>query len=214
MTITVTQICFDTAVEIDKEEGALKDRDFSYDRFIRPNEGQMTRVVWRIFRNPEDAEDTLQNALSTIWKKRRLVCTHPNPKALILKICINAAYDMLRKSRRRRKHEEHTTLHLYTRQEEDKPELTSSLAASQTNALDQLMQKETEREILEAIGRLPRKQAVAVLMRIVKEQPYEVIAQVMGCSESTVRIHVARGRARLNKWLAHLNPYPPGEVSK
>lgn len=213
MTITVTQICFDNAAEIDKEEGALKDRDFSYDRFIRPHEGQMTRVVWRIVRNPEDAEDTLQDALSTIWKKRRLVCTHPNPRALILKICINAAYDTLRKRHRRRKHEEPTTLHQYTKQE-DKPELTNSLTASHTSALDKLVQKETEREILEAIGRLPRNQAVAVLMRIVKEQSYDVIAQAMGCSESTVRIHVARGRARLNKWLAHLNPYPPGEVSK
>jgi RNA polymerase sigma-70 factor (ECF subfamily) len=213
MTITVTQICFDNAAEIDKEEGALKDRDFSYDRFIRPHEGQMTRVVWRIVRNPEDAEDTLQDALSTIWKKRRLVCTHPNPQALILKICINAAYDTLRKRRRRRKHEEPTALHLDT-QQEDKPRLTNSLPASQTSALDKLVQKETEREILEAIGRLPRNQAVAVLMRIVKEQPYEVIAQAMGCSQSTVRIHVARGRARLNQWLAHLNPHPPGEVSK
>jgi RNA polymerase sigma factor (sigma-70 family) len=213
MTIAVTQICFDNAVQIDKEEGALKDRDFSYDRFIRPNEGQMTRVVWRIVRNPEDAEDTLQDALSTIWKKRRLVCMHPNPRALILKICIDAAYDTLRKHRRRRKHEEPATLHQYSR-EEDKPGLTHSPAASQTSALDKLVQKETEREILEAIGRLPRNQAVAVLMRIVKEQPYEVIAQAMGCSESTVRIHVARGRARLNKWLAHLNPYPPGEVCK
>jgi hypothetical protein len=91
MTITVTQSCLDNPAEIDKEEGALKDRDFSYDRFIRPTEGQMTRVVWRIVRDPEDAEDALQDALSTIWKKRRLVCTHPNPLALILKICINAA---------------------------------------------------------------------------------------------------------------------------
>ncbi len=212
MTITVTPICFAEPVEIDKEEGALKDRDFSYDRFIRPNEGQMTRLVWRIVRNPEDAEDTLQDALSTIWKKRRLVCTHPNPQALIFKICINAAYDTLRKHHRRRKHEDPTTLHLFS-QPGDNPELNHSLAASHTNALDQLVQKETEREILEAVGRLPRKQAVAVLMRIVKEQPYELIAQALGCSESTVRIHVARGRARLNKWLAHLNPHPPEEVS-
>ena len=91
MTITVTQICFDNAVKIDKEEGALKDRDFSYDRFIRPNEGQMTRVVWRIVRNPEDAEDTLQDALSTIWKKRRLVWVSGGDfNALVLYICADA----------------------------------------------------------------------------------------------------------------------------
>ena len=213
MTITVTQGFHDSEFKTDTEESALKERDFSYNRIIRPYEGLMTRAVWRILRDPEDAEDALQDALSTIWKKRRLVCTHPNPRALILKICIDAAYDTLRKRRRRRKHEEPTTLHYYSRGE-DKSGLTHSQAVSHTSALDTLVQKETEREILEAIGRLPRNQAVAVLMRIVKEQPYELIAQAMGCSESTVRIHVARGRARLNKWLAHLNPLPRGEVSK
>lgn len=183
------------------EEVALKDRDFSYNEFIRPNEGLMTRVVWRIVRNPEDAEDTLQDALSTIWKKRGLVERHPNPQALILKICIDAAYDTLRK-RRRHKRDESNTLPLYPQEENN------------AQALDKLVQKETETEILEAIGRLPRKQAVAVLMRIIQEQPYEAIAQALDCSEGTVRIHVARGRTRLNQWLAHLNPHPHGEVSK
>jgi RNA polymerase sigma-70 factor (ECF subfamily) len=182
------------------EEVALKDRDFSYNEHIRPHEELMTRVVWRIVRHPEDAEDTLQDALSTIWKKRGLVGGHPNPQALILKICIDAAYDTLRK-RRRHKRDESTTPHLYPQEENNR-------------GLDKLVQKETETEILEAIGRLPRKQAVAVLMRIVKEQPYEVIAQAMGCSETTVRIHVARGRTRLNQWLAHLAPYTPTRMRR
>jgi len=190
----------------------LEYRNSSYDRLIRPHEGSMTRVVWRIVRNPEDAEDTLQDALATIWKKRGLVELHPNPKALVLKICINAAYDTMRKRRRRHTHEEATTLHYP--QEENNRGPSHSLAASHANALDRLVQKETEREILDAIGRLPRRQAVAVLMRIVKEQPYEMIAQAMGCSEGTVRIQVARGRARLSKWLAHLNPHPHREVSQ
>lgn len=194
------------------EEVALKDRDFSYNEHIRPHEELMARVVWRIVRHPEDAEDTLQDALSTIWKKRGLVGKHPNPQALILRICINAAYDTLRK-RRRHKRDESTSLHLYPQEENNRGQL-HSLAASHANALDKLVQKETETEILEAIGRLPRKQAVAVLMRIVKEQPYEVIAQAMGCSETTVRIHVARGRARLNQWLAHLAPYTPTRMRR
>jgi RNA polymerase sigma factor (sigma-70 family) len=213
MTINVTRISFDQPVGTDRKEGALRDTDFSYDRFIRPNEGQMTRAVWRIVRNPEDAEDTLQDALSTIWRKRRLVSMHPNPQALILKICINSAYDTLRKNRRHRKHEGPNPLLPYP-PEEDEPGIAHSAAVSDTSALDKLVQKETEREILNAIGRLPRKQAVVVLLRFVKEQPYDVIAQVMGCSQSTVRIHAARGRARLNKWLAHLNPNPPGEVPR
>lgn len=72
------------------------------------------------------------------------------------------------------------------------------------DAADELVGKEIETEVLDAIGRLPEKQAVAVLMRIVQDEPYDAIAQAMGCSESTVRIHVSRGRARLSQWLSHL----------
>jgi RNA polymerase sigma factor (sigma-70 family) len=72
------------------------------------------------------------------------------------------------------------------------------------DAADELVGKEIETEVLDAISRLPEKQAVAVLMRIVQEEPYDAIAQAMGCSESTVRIHVSRGRARLSQWLSHL----------
>ena len=191
-------------VEIGMEERALSRKVFSYDRLIRPLEGEMTRLVWRIVRDREDAEDALQDALSTIWKKRRRVCVHPNPRALVLRICINAAYDALRKQHRRRKHEEPNSYE----------QNHAHIASSQTGALEKLVQKETEKEILAAIGRLPRRQAVAVLLRIVREQPYDMIARIMGCSEGTVRIHVARGRNRLSQWLAHLSPHPQKEVSK
>jgi len=191
-------------VKIGREERAVTGKDFSYDQLIGPIEGRMTRLLWRIVRNPEDAQDALQDALSTIWKKRRRVCRHPNPQALILKICADAAYDTLRKQQRRRKHEnpeEHRQNH-------------ENIVSCQTEAPDKLVQKETEAEILAAIGRLPRKQAVAVMLRIVQEQPYEIIASVLACSETTVRIHVSRGRNRLSQLLAHLAPRPPKEAAK
>lgn len=77
---------------------------------------------------------------------------------------------------------------------------------SESDLPDALEKKETESEILKAISRLPRKQAVAVLMRIVQEQPYDAIAKTLGCKEVTARIHVSRGRVRLSQWLSHLIP--------
>lgn len=212
MTAHATQISLAQPAAADREEEALRDEDLSYDRLIRPSEEQMTRVVWRIVRNPEDAEDTLQDALATIWRKRRLVRAHPNPRALILRICIQAAWDTLRKRRRDRRHKEADRLHSDF-PGDGGPGLPRFAAGPDASAPDRLVQKETEREILDAIGRLPRKQALGVLMRFVEDQPYEAIAQAMGCSQSTARIHVARGRARLSRWLVHLNPHPPGEVS-
>ena len=59
-------------------------------------------------------------------------------------------------------------------------------------------------EVTAAIGGLPRKQALATLLRIVQNQSYEEIALALGCGQATARKHVERGRQRLQKLLAHL----------
>jgi len=179
----------------------VKTKTSLYEQLIEPIETRMMRSIWRIVRNPEAAEDTLQEALTIIWRRLDRIRSHPNPNAFILKICINAAYDSLRKRKHNRQHE--------------KPEVLRQLSTrSETTVPEALEQKETEAEIIKAISRLPRKQAVAILMRIVQDQPYDVIAQAMGCSKGTARIHVSRGRTRLSRWLSHLNPVSLKEVSK
>lgn len=183
------------------KETAVKEEALSYEQLIAPVETRMMRSIWRIVRHPEEAEDTLQEALTIIWKRLDRIRRHPNPQALILRICVNASYDTIRKRKHRHFH-----------QQEDPDALHHVPTPSGLTAPDELVGKETEKEILDAIGRLPRKQAAAVLMRIVEEQSYEVIAQALGCSETTVRIHVSKGRKRLSQWLAHL--VSPKEVLK
>jgi RNA polymerase sigma-70 factor (ECF subfamily) len=174
-------------------------KTLSYEQLIAPVESQMMRSIWRIVRHREAAEDTLQDALTIIWKKRDRISSHPNPHAFILKICMNAAYDTLRKLRRVRQHEEFANVQEFP-------------AGEDSSGLDRLEKKNVEAEILQTIRRLPRKQALAILMRIVQDLPYDSIAQVLDCSEVTVRIHVSKGRAKLSRWLSHLNPESFKEV--
>jgi len=176
------------------------DRTF-YEDLIAPLESQMMRSIWRVVRQPELAEDALQDALAIIWRKRDLIRGHPNPRALVLKICLNAACDSLRKRNR------------------FLPLQTASLSAqgqdiSDPSDVGRQDRKRLEDEVLRAIARLPKKQAAAVLMRIVQDQPYDAIAKALGCSEVTVRIQVSRGRARLSRWLSHLRPGSPKEESR
>jgi RNA polymerase sigma-70 factor (ECF subfamily) len=182
-----------------KESSVSIDEDY-YERLIAPLENQMIRSIWRIVRDPDDADDALQEALTTIWRRLDRIRRHPNPHALILKICVNAAYDILRKRIRVRRHEE-------------LKEIESQVKDQRPLASDAITEKERKAEILRAIGRLPRHQAQAVLMRIVEEQPYSVIAQALQCNENTARTHVKRGRARLTQLLSHLLPQPAREVS-
>jgi RNA polymerase sigma factor (sigma-70 family) len=169
----------------------MTDEKSLYDRLIVPVESRMMRTIWRVVRHDQLSEDTLQDALAIIWQKRHRIQGHPNPQALILKICLNCAYDSLRKRKRHRRDQHLSNLDALEGQ-------------SRTSASLELEQKQTVAEVLNAIGRLPRNQALAVLMRIIQDQPYETIAQTMGCSETTVRIHVSRGRKRLSQWLSHL----------
>ena len=184
---------------VEENEGSLKscresvmsDDRTIYDELIAPLEDRMMRSIWRIVRNADLAEDSLQDALAVIWKKRRRICGHPNPPALILKICLSAAYDSLRKLQRTRRHT-------------DLSQLDVVPASTYHNADRDLEEKELEEQVQQAIRRLPRKRALAVMMRLINDEPFDAIAQAMDCSEVTVRIHISKGRAQLRKWLSPL----------
>ena len=171
----------------------------TYDELIAPLEATMMRSIWRVVRNAELAEDCLQDALTIIWKKRFRIRLHPNPQALILKICLNAAYDSLRRLERMRR-------------QTDLSQLANTPAPPDHDADRHLEEREAEKQVQTAIRRLPKKRALAVMMRLIQEESFEAIAQALNCSEVTVRIHISRGRAQLRKWLPHLRRSSRQEV--
>jgi len=166
-----------------------------YDEIIRPMEKSMIACIWRITQKHEDAQDAMQEALRTIWRKRAKVAKHPRPEALILRICRAKAIDSLRRSIRRTQHE----LPFLPSTE------TPDNAAFPVSPDEELHGKNVIAQVRRIVGSLPRKQAQAVLMRLVENQPYADIAVDMGCSEATVRSHVRRGRDRLRKALRHID---------
>ena len=152
----------------------------------------MIRAVWSITQNAEDAEEAFQEALGTIWRRWDRITVHPNAPALVLRICVNAAYDVLRRKIRRRRWQEAFML-WYRSAPVTRPDRAAELG-------------EQESAVIHALGQLSRCQAVAIFLRFIQGQSYTDIAQVLECEESTVRKHVERGRARLRELLAHLAP--------
>lgn len=160
-------------------------------KFIAPVKDRMLATVWRILRHPQDAEDALQNALVTIWRRRSQVESHPSPHALILRICADAAIDHFR--RRRLNHSDVSLL-------EDR------LPASGLSPLDGLIKDETLDLVMAAIAGLSPKQSAAIVMRYILSESHATIAEALGCTTETVREHLARGRDRLEQVLGHLVP--------
>jgi RNA polymerase sigma factor (sigma-70 family) len=163
--------------------------DDTYDQLIAPIEPRMVRMIARLVPDPDDAADTMQNVLASVWKYLRRIQRHPNPQAYILRLCINRCYDTLRSRYRRRKRE--------VPLDENSPEPVAA-GCSASHALEQA--EEAER-IRSAIATLPPHQSKAVLLRLVEEESFATIAETIGCSEATARSHYSKGRARLQKIL-------------
>lgn len=165
-----------------------------YERIIRPIEQQMMRSVWRITQNAEDADDAFQEAMTQIWQRLPRIRSHPNPQALVLRICTNVACDVLRRKTRR------------DHREQSLDALAVDTSTPSVAAL--ILSSERRDQVKAAIARLPEQQATAVTMRFLLYCPYEEVAQALGCAEATARVHVTRGLSRLRDLLAHLSPLP------
>ena len=171
--------------------------DQLYTDLIGPVEGRMKSVVAGIVSDPDDAADAFQNALIYIWKHLRKIHRHPNPHGYLIRVCISSAYDVLRRSARRREREV---------ADPGLIELAPDTAAESGGIPG------ADRDVLplirEGISTLPRKQAQAVLLRLLEEEPFDAIGRVLGCSEVTARSHVSKGLARLREHLAGLGLNP------
>jgi RNA polymerase sigma-70 factor (ECF subfamily) len=163
-----------------------------YERNVRPIEQQMMRSVWRITQDANDADDAFQEAMTQIWRRLPRIRAHPNPQALILRICTNVACDVVRRKTRRGSRERSLD-----REDAD---------ASSTDVAASILSNERRWQVRAAIARLPERQATAVTMRFLLYCPYEEIAQALQCAEATARVHVTRGLSRLRDLLAHLKP--------
>lgn len=168
------------------------DTENSFANLIAPIKRRMFETVWRILKDAHDAEDALQNALTTVWQQRGRIESHSAPEALILKICADAAIDQFRRRRRDKK---------------NVAVLDDCLPSARPPPVDDAIERETLEIIVEAISRLSPNQAMAIVMRFIQGESDATIAAALGCGTETVREHLDRGRERLGRMLGRLAPH-------
>ena len=54
-------------------------------------------------------------------------------------------------------------------------------------------------QLLRALAELPKRTRAALVLRYFEDLPDAEVAQIMGCSSSTVKSHISRGLARLRE---------------
>ena len=175
------------------------DQDVELARIVLPLRDRMMRTVWRVTRDADLAEEAFQEALVIAWRKLPELRAHPNPPVFVLRVCLNAACDQLRFRQRRQRRA---------------AALTPGLADPGVSPIRAAELAERRELVLAALARLKPRQATALLLHAVHEEPYAVVAEALGCREATARVHVLRAREKLRRWLAVVLPPRMGEEAR
>lgn len=142
---------------------------------------QMLHQAQSYLCNTDDAEDVVQEALAKLWMMREDIDDTTKVTHLASVIVKNASLNALRNRK--------TTVGIDS--------ISSSI--SHNNAELQLEEKESRQRLKQAIKLLPDKQRAIVRMRNVEQLSYAEIAQILGSTESSVRVMICKARATLMK---------------
>jgi RNA polymerase sigma-70 factor, ECF subfamily len=131
-------------------------------------------------------EELFQEVFLAVWVKRRSY-QHPRPfKPWLYAIALNKCRAVFR-----------------LRPLRMAPLADDGPASDDAAPADALMAAETADLVSRAVARLPDQQRAVVTLRVWESLSYARIAEIVECSEATVRSHMHHGLAALRKHLEH-----------
>jgi RNA polymerase sigma-70 factor (ECF subfamily) len=149
--------------------------EIAYSDFFRDQFAYVTRTIHLIVRDRARAEDITQDAFLQLFRDWPRISKYDRPDAWVRRVAIRLAFRALRRD------------------------------AFWVNVRSLFVTRPAEHQVdvdvIAAVGQLPRAQRAAIVLHYYEDRPVAEIAQLLGCSESTARVHLHRGRRRLAKLL-------------
>jgi RNA polymerase sigma-70 factor, ECF subfamily len=164
----------------------------AFAKLVRRHQGGVRRCAARILGDAEEARDIAQLAFIRAWENLARYDPTWSFSTWLYRITTNLAIDVLRsRDSRERTH---------------KAQLRLVGDSVSPDAPWDLAEKEVQRIFVELAERLTPAQRAAFLLREVEGRSTAEVAEVLACSEATVRNHVFQARAVLRSELASRYP--------
>src|SRR5258705_2819522 len=170
------------------------DRD-AFEELVDKYKQPVINMVYRTLRDATEAEDLAQHVFLQVYKSAHRYEVSAKFSTWIFTI---ARSRYLNEIRRRTRHPADSMD--ATSAEDDQP-LIQVEDRKHFSAPDAVLHRELESKIEEAIGALPEKQRIALLMCREDELSYEDMAKVLGCSLSATKSLIHRARETLKEVL-------------
>jgi RNA polymerase sigma-70 factor (ECF subfamily) len=148
------------------DSGAIEELVVKYQK-------QIYAFVYRIVHDPEEAKDLTQKTFLKVFNAIGGFRKEASFKTWLYQIAMNTSLSHFKQNRHR----------------EREAELQETIIGSQAGALSLVIEKERKDYLKKALGELPERQKLAVILRAYEGLSCKETAEVMGCSEGTVKAH-------------------------
>lgn len=154
--------------------GAMSDADAEFTMFFRAEFARVARTVSLIVGDRGHGEEIAQDAFVRLLDHWEKVSGYERPDAWVRRVAIRLATRATRRERMRQVLEDRF------------------LPAGTTSG-----NGESDCGVAEAVCRLPPGQRAAVVLFYFEDRPVIEVAQLLGCSPATAKVHLHRARRRL-----------------
>jgi RNA polymerase sigma-70 factor (sigma-E family) len=165
-----------------------------FERFVADHGEALLRTGYLITWDVAEAEDLVQECLLRVARRWPQVRAMAHPNAYARRILVNLALDGATRRTRRRGE----------LNEPGSPSTHEVAAAS----LEVLTKHDTRSELFDALGALPKRQRLVLVLRYFADLSEAQTAEALGCSVGTVKSTASRGLARLREAMEPTWPAP------
>lgn len=153
----------------------MTEGELEYAWFFRAEFASVLRTVYLVLRDRGRAEDIAQEAFTQLYSHWRKVSRYERPEAWVRRIAIRMAIRQQKRDGLR--------------------------AMLERTALEPVIDHATDLDLAGAMHELSPTQQAVVVLYYYEDRPTAEIAEILGMSQSTVRVHLTRARRHLAELL-------------
>jgi RNA polymerase sigma-70 factor, ECF subfamily len=169
-----------------------EDDERAFGELVSRYESKVYSLALRMVRNPEDAEDVLQDTFLRAYRGIKSFQGASTFSTWIYRITANSALMRLRKKQ----------LPTISIEDQDERETPVNIADWSPGPSEQLMTKELQDEMDEAIDTLPPEFRQVFILRDIEERSNAEVAEILDLSVAAVKSRLHRARLKVRNRLA------------
>lgn len=170
----------------------------AFEEIVRRYQGKVYATAFNVTGNVEDAKDVTQEVFLKAYEKIHQWEPRGSFLPWLLRLAVNRSIDYLRK----RKRTTHETLNETIAKVDEE---TQHVIVSPSTPLEASRAKEIDERIREALTRLSKTQKTVFILRHYQGYSLNEIAEHLGCTVGSVKVHLFRALQKLRKELGNLD---------